>query len=231
MQSRCRTPHLQVITIVAMTRLEVLLKTKSHIIWDWNGTLLDDVDLCVFSISQLLRKYSLPEIDRNRYLQCFSFPVANYYQSLGFDFEKNPFGLIADEWVGVYQSNFHLAKLHRGAEALLNKLKKSKFSQSVLSAAKETHLLEQLQRFQIRHLFDHVFGISDHYAKGKIERGHELIGLLNGNKSEMILIGDTDHDKEVADALGIDLLLLGDGHQHPNRLQKFNVPVISISRS
>lgn len=201
-----------------MTHLEELLESKSHILWDWNGTLLDDVDLCVFTITQILEKYNLPVIDRESYRMTFSFPVIQYYQSLGFDFEKLSFKTVADEWMALYQNNLHMARLHPGARELLKSLKKTKKTQSILSAAKQTHLEEQLDAYGIREEFHHVFGISDHYAKGKIERGKELVLLLDTPNSSMVLIGDTDHDKEVADELGIDLILLGDGHQHHDRL-------------
>ena len=202
-----------------MTHLEELIKTKSHILWDWNGTLLDDVDLCVFTIAKILEKYELPIIDRESYRKTFSFPVIQYYKSLGFDFDKVSFKAVADEWMAVYQENLEMAALHNGAEGLLRTLKKTKKTQSILSAAKQTHLEEQLEFYGIKNQFDYIFGISDHYAKGKIERGKELVQLLDAPRSTMVLIGDTDHDKEVADELGIDLILLGDGHQHHERLE------------
>ncbi len=37
---------------------------------------------------------------------------------------------------------------------------------------------------------------------------------------QLILVGDTDHDLEVGDALGIDVLLVTGGHQSHARLSK-----------
>ena len=214
-----------------MTQLEKLLDSKSHIIWDWNGTLLDDVDLCVFTMTEILNKYGLPAIDREAYRQSFSFPVIDYYRGLGFDFKRHSFQKVADEWMAVYQANLAKAQLHNGADELLDSLKKRKKNQSILSAAKQSHLEEQVERFGIGKHFDHIFGISDHYAKGKVERGRELIEILDAPPAHMILIGDTDHDKEVADALGTDLLLLGDGHQHHERLENLDARVLRSRNS
>ncbi len=72
-----------------MTRLEEIFKGKSHILWDWNGTLLDDVDLCVFTMSEVLAKHGLKKIDKKPSRETFCFPVMKYYQSLGFDFENS----------------------------------------------------------------------------------------------------------------------------------------------
>ena len=33
------------------------------IVWDWNGTLLDDVELCMTSINRLLQEHHLPQLD------------------------------------------------------------------------------------------------------------------------------------------------------------------------
>ena len=73
-----------------------------HIIWDWNGTLLDDRWLCVDSINLSLRKRNLPEINEQKYLDIFCFPVEKYYQKLGFDFEKEPFTVSGSEFISNY---------------------------------------------------------------------------------------------------------------------------------
>ena len=57
-----------------------------HILWDWNGTLLDDRWLCVESINKILKKRKMPPILEKTYRKTFCFPVMKYYESLGFDF-------------------------------------------------------------------------------------------------------------------------------------------------
>ena len=58
-----------------------------HIIWDWNGTLLDDRWLCVEGINQALVKRDLPPISEDRYRKIFTFPVKEYYKKLGYTLE------------------------------------------------------------------------------------------------------------------------------------------------
>ena len=57
-----------------------------HILWDWNGTLLDDMWLCVESLNRILKKRERPPLDEKTYKETFSFPVKKYYETLGFDF-------------------------------------------------------------------------------------------------------------------------------------------------
>ena len=56
------------------------------IIWDWNGTLLNDMELCVHTINEMLQKRNLHELSVDEYKEVFSFPVKDYYQKIGFDY-------------------------------------------------------------------------------------------------------------------------------------------------
>jgi phosphoglycolate phosphatase len=215
----------------AMKNLEQHLQDKTHIIWDWNGTLLDDVDLCVMTMSAILSKYMLPTLTREKYREQFCFPVIEYYKKLGFDFDKVPFAVVADEFIELYKKNLHESRLHTGVSQLLESLKQQGKKHSILSAARELDLIDQLKWLEVHHHFDHIYGISDHYAAGKVARGKELIAklrqLIPDSKESVIMVGDTDHDIEVARELGIDLLLVSDGHQTHERLQALHPLVIT----
>jgi phosphoglycolate phosphatase len=71
----------------------------------------------------------------------------------------------------------------------------------------------------LTHYFDRVYGLKDHYARSKVERGRELIFDSQIDREHTLLIGDTDHDLEVAQELGIEALLIADGHQSFERLE------------
>jgi phosphoglycolate phosphatase len=90
---------------------------------------------------------------------------------------------------------------------------------SVLSASDQNHLKVQLQDYGVLKHFDFTFGIQDHYAGGKIHRGRELVEQLQVDVKDLLLIGDTNHDLEVGDALGVDVLLIAHGHQSVSRLR------------
>lgn len=194
------------------------LEGKTHIIWDWNGTLLNDVDLMIDVIGGLLNEHGLERIDRQNYCELFRFPIRDYYKALGFDFQKVNFEHLSEKFIAAYRKGLPTTKLHGGVKDFLHSVHESKISQSVLSAAQEVYLDEQLSHFGIRHYFDHVYGLNDYHAAGKLERGKELMADSRMPKDTTILIGDTDHDLEVGQALGIEVLLLADGHQSFDRL-------------
>ena len=203
-----------------MIGIEKHLKGKSHIIWDWNGTLLNDIDLCVQVVSHLLADRGLRPIDRHQYRQSFRFPVVEYYEDLGFDTDQDSFEQISREFIQIYQNQVHSCSLFNGCTELLQELSSQGIRHSILSAAHEQDLKTLLNRYGIADHFDHVCGQRDHYAHGKLARGRELINQLKASPDQVMLVGDTDHDAQVARELNIDALILADGHQCLERLRR-----------
>ncbi len=203
-----------------MKSLKPHFSGKSHVIWDWNGTLLDDVELCLDIIQGMLKQHGLRPIALDDYLEIFRFPVVEYYKDVGFDLAKTPFEVIATDFMNSYLSRVREATLFQGVPELLVELKGEGVACSVLSAAPERDLKELLAHHGIETFFEHVYGLTDHYAHSKIDRGRELVGRLGVDAGELILVGDTDHDLEVGEALGIDVLLVPGGHQSHARLAK-----------
>ena len=76
-----------------------------HIIWDWNGTLVDDAWLCVEIMNTILNKRGYKLIDINEYRKYFTFPVKEYYIKLGFNFEIEPFEISGMEFIKIFQKN------------------------------------------------------------------------------------------------------------------------------
>lgn len=197
----------------------------SHIVWDWNGTLFDDVDWCIAVKNRMLKARGLPLLDRDRYRGVFGFPVRNYYEALGYDFEKESFETLAEAFISAYhEDDTGNSPLCAGAPEVLESLSHMGVLQCVLSASKAEHLLRQMSRFGIRRYFDEVLGLSDIYAKSKVDVGLDY--LARANAKRVLLIGDTLHDYEVARALGADCLLLTRGHQSRERLSLADAALI-----
>ena len=197
------------------------------IIWDWNGTLLNDLDFCISTINILLKERDLALQNRNSYRQVFSFPVKNYYHAIGFDFEKEEFAIPAKEFIDLYDSGVKNCSLHPAAYEILSWFKKKNTRQFVLSAMQQNMLEQTINHNSISGFFEGVFGLNDHYAVSKIERGEQLISQFNIEKNKTRIIGDTIHDFEVAEKLGINCILIANGHQTKERLKSTGATVIS----
>jgi phosphoglycolate phosphatase len=204
------------------------LVTKKHVIWDWNGTLLNDVDHAVETMNHLLQKHSLPSLDRHRYQKIFDFPVKNYYDALGFDYSKESFEDLCHLFVDRFMAGFHMLPLVDQMERVLRELHRNEVQQSVLSATDQLNLDNMISHFGLNGLFAHVFGIDNKLAGSKIARGHELLKISEVSPTDSIIVGDTIHDLEVADALGIEAVLVSHGHQCAERLRAHGANVIEI---
>lgn len=196
------------------------------IIWDWNGTLLNDAAACRRIINRVLAKRKLPPISPHRYREIFDFPVEKYYGQLGFDFAKESFQKVGSEFIRFYEQQRHRLRLQPGARPLLKSLRDRGIAQIVLSAYRQETLDSLLREKTLHHYFTHVVGADDHYARGKKDHGLALLKKFNMDRRTTLLVGDTMHDHEVAEAMGIDCFLLNAGHQSRHRLERCGVPVL-----
>lgn len=198
-----------------------------HIIWDWNGTLLNDRWLCVEAINQALGKRNLTLLTDETYQDVFRFPVEDYYKRIGFDFDKEPFQIAGDEFVSFYGNNFHRVHLHEDASEVLNHILNKGVSQSILSAGKHDFLIEWIKEHNLNHFFINVLGIDNQYATGKTALGISLINSLEFEPKDVIMVGDTIHDSEVAEAMNIECVLVENGHVNRRRLETTGRKVIA----
>ena len=196
------------------------------VIWDWNGTLLNDAELAVETINSMLIRRNLPQLSVDRYKQVFTFPVKEYYRKIGFDFEAEPFEIPALEFIERYNEQVKGCCLHQDSTTVLNYFQSLGIRQFILSAMQQNTLDECLNHYQINHFFDHVSGLDNHYAASKIENGHRLIAELKLDARELVLIGDTIHDYEVAAELGCQCILIANGHQSREILEATDAWVI-----
>jgi phosphoglycolate phosphatase len=206
-------------------------KLKKTIIWDFNGTLLNDMQVCIDCMNIMLKERYIPALDLNRYRDIFTFPVKDYYISLGFDFQKEPFDLPAHQFIALYREKLHLAPLQDDAVKILEYFRIHQFEQVILSAMEQEFLADTLHAKGILKYFDKVAGITNHLGEGKLEMARELIAGLGRKPEEICLIGDTIHDFEVAQGSGIDCILIAQGHQSYERLKSLDCLVIKDLKS
>lgn len=201
--------------------------TYTHCIWDFNGTLLDDVELGIFAVNNLLRDCGLKEIEsKEEYRKKFNFPVKDYYVELGFDFSKRSYDILAKEWIELYESNLSMARLSEGAKWLLNSFRQDGLSQLILSASEKKLLNRQIEELSIGEYFDEILGIDNIYGESKISIA-EAWKRRNPN-AKALFIGDTTHDIETARVLFADCFIVCAGHQCRERFDGYeNVKVFS----
>jgi phosphoglycolate phosphatase len=187
------------------------------ILWDWNGTLLDDVDSCLVAINVLLSRRSMSSVDKETYKRIFTFPVIDYYKKLGFDFDAEDFDAVAQEYMVEYWVSAQRAGLFPRASATLGHLEAKGYRQSILSAMRQSDLIDQITANGVLRYFQDVIGLKDIYATSKLDNAINYINKCQLNREDVCIIGDTCHDYEVAKNIGCRCILVSNGHQDLNR--------------
>lgn len=196
------------------------------LIWDWNGTLLNDTELCVQTMNEMLLKRNLQQLSVDKYKDVFSFPVKDYYQKIGFDFKSEPFEIPALEFIDNYNSNVQSCSLHISSVTVLKYFQSIGIRQFILSAMQQDALELCLEQQKVSYFFERVSGLDNHYAFSKLKNGQQLLSILNMEAGKVVLIGDTVHDFEVAHKLGCRCILIAHGHQSRQILESTGVLVI-----
>jgi phosphoglycolate phosphatase len=198
-----------------------------HIIWDWNGTLVDDVHICVDILNNALAKHQIEKISIDEYRRKFFFPVARFYQMLGLPSYGPKYQALAEYYIIEYRNRFKECNLHPLAFQTLERLQAYGVSHSILTAGKQSDVEYFINYYGLDGQIHFVDGANNVEASGKDERALEHLSFLDVNCDEALLVGDTCHDWEVARLIGCKPLLFTNGHVEMERLKQWNTPTIA----
>lgn len=183
------------------------------VIFDWNGTVLDDVQACYEILCKMLTTYGVKTVTMEEYREAFCFPVIEYYKKVGFVFENYTFEEVASRFVPMYDRAYPKCTLYEGIVDLAKKLKECDVKVYLLSATQSDSLKEQTSYFGVDGLFDKIIGTDNYHGKSKIDEARHLFEVEKLDGKRVILIGDTDYDYEVSQQIGVDCALLDYGHK------------------
>ncbi|MCL1920338.1 MAG: HAD family hydrolase [Kiritimatiellaeota bacterium] len=200
--------------------------TIQYVVWDWNGTLLDDTLACVSAINTMLTRRGVARIDVARYRAVFGFPVIDFYRQIDFPLAREDWDSLAREFHGLFLAEPSI-RLQDGARDVLEQVRRRGLPQSILSASEQGILDRMLGDFAIRDYFTEVFGVDNLHGHSKMALGQNLLQKLALPPEQVLLVGDTLHDAEVAQALGARCILVAQGHQSASRLEQAGVPVVA----
>lgn len=198
----------------------------THLIWDFNGTILDDVQLGIDSVNAMLAPRGLPVIpDKDAYRAVFRFPIIEYYRGLGFDFDREDYyTVLAPEWVANYMAGEPGCPLVPRVTETIAAVDRLGVTQVLISASHESQLIHQLRHLGLEHTFSEVCGLDNIHAGSKKQLAEDWMARNPG--AVPLFVGDTLHDAEVADAVGADCVLFCGGHQSKKRLSLAGKPMI-----
>ena len=191
-----------------------------YLVLDFNGTIIDDVDLCLNILNHLLEERNYKKVSLEEYKHIFTFPIKKYYINAGFNLEKYSFTSISSEFISLYQKASLNCKLYEGINELIDKCNNNRIKVVLLSASQIDNLKEQTDHFGLSEKFEAILGTSTIEAASKVEIGKNY--FKDKQDKKILFVGDTTHDAEVASAIGADVLLITHGHQARDILLKVN---------
>lgn len=193
-----------------------------YILWDWNGTVLDDTDAAVCALNAMLVRRGKRPITKAFYRDNFGFPVKPFYTTIGFVLENEDWDAIARE----YHESYHCQskELNKESRAVLDIVRRAGIRQSIISALRQDLLDRDTAAYGIRDAMEFIVGTDNLDGGSKMDRARELVGRIHRTHPAQMfsftLIGDSLHDKEVADELGIGCVLCAQGSHAEWRLRK-----------
>ncbi|MER5732378.1 HAD family hydrolase [Streptomyces sp. NPDC002138] len=204
--------------------------TGAHIVWDWNGTLLHDLDAIMAATNASFAELGFAPITVERYRELYVVPVPQFYARL--------MGRVPTdaEWL-VMDATFHRhywavaedAGLAEGARELLDGWRTAGLTQSLLSLAPHEKLVPLVQRHGIHGHFLRVDGRvgPSHTSKaGHLVRHMAAMKGTGVTATRTVLIGDAVDDALAAAHVGA-LAVLYTGGSHSRRsLESAGVPVV-----
>jgi phosphoglycolate phosphatase len=203
-----------------------------YVVWDWNGTLLDDLTCAVQVTNQLLDEFGLTRLDSvDAYQSVFRFPVRDYYADLGFDTAPGgSFEAASRRFLELYLAAARSCSLHEGATQTMAALHSDGVGQVLISASEQTNLTAQVTPFGLDDWLEAAIGLGDIYAVSKKMLAQRWLDERGLDPAEVLFVGDSEHDYEIAAGLGAHCALFSGGHQSRRHLESFPVPVIDDLR-
>lgn len=192
-----------------------------HIFWDFNGTIIDDVHNALACVNDMLLRKDMKPITLKEYYDYVETPIVNFYYRI-LPPQEVVFSEISKSYHEDYARHLEETTLADGAKELLEFFKEKGVHQYIITSNFIDETIDLTKKFGVHHLFDAILGADNTLAESKIERAKAFFDLKKINPNEAIFIGDTLHDLETANALGIDCVLVAYGHQGRKLLEEHN---------
>ncbi len=196
------------------------------VIWDWNGTLIDDVEIALGAVNDTLSKLGRPHIDLADYYKCMRDGMSRYYEYLLYP-DSLPYDELTKLFSEFYDRRVENAHLHKNAESVLRKIKRENISQVIVSSSHNYKVKRDVERFGIGEYFDELLGADDLLVGSKVERAKNYLERHGFERSRTLVVGDMVHDVEMANELGVPYVIVPKGHQNEQRLKELKAVMIA----
>ncbi|MFE5484610.1 HAD family hydrolase [Streptomyces sp. NPDC056527] len=203
-------------------------KHGKHLVWDWNGTLLDDTDAVIGATNAAFAELGLEPITLARYRDLYTVPVPKFYERLMGRLPTDAeWELMDGAFHRHYWQRAEGCGLTTGAAELLATRQSSGFTQSLLSLAPHAELIPLVRRHGIEERFVRVDGRIGSSTEGKSAHMVRHLEALGGvDPVRIVVIGDAADDARAAAHVGARAVLYTGGSHSRASLEAVGVPVV-----
>ncbi|NEA30483.1 HAD family hydrolase [Streptomyces sp. SID13031] len=199
----------------------------SHVVWDWNGTLLHDNEVVLAAVNEVGAEFGRPPLRWEEWQQFYSRPVRACYERV---LERS---LSDADWARVdrlyhdkYDALLHTSVLAPGVPEELVAWREGGRTQSLLSMWFHTQLVPTIAGHGLTDLFQRVDGLpGDLGGESKTEHLVRHLKAQNLEPADVVLIGDVVDDALAAQAVGAPCILVATGAMTRTALEATGVPV------
>ena len=215
-----------------------------HIVWDWNGTLINDAQACTAAVDALMRRRGLAGETLAGYRARIRFPVRAYYELSGFDLEAEAYEALCDEFGEAYaravagevphlssHSGFPASNIHADVRHVFEASQAAGVTHAIVSASEQATLARQVAEYGLTPYFTALIGRDDNHGGTKDHLVREWVRACGYPPEQILYVGDTEHDGEAASSAGIRVAMVSDGHVSAERLHRMGVPVFANRRA
>jgi phosphoglycolate phosphatase-like HAD superfamily hydrolase len=199
----------------------------SHVVWDWNGTLLNDNDAVLAAVNAVCVDFGRASLTWAEWQAVYARPMRVSYQQI-------LQGILDDEeWARVdklyherYDAILHTCGLAAGVETELRRWADSGRTQSLLSMWFHARLVPTIEQFGLTGYFSRIDGLAGDIGGGsKTDSLLQHLEALALDPSDVVLIGDVVDDAVAAQAAGTDCILVATGAMTRTALETTGAPV------
>ena len=192
---------------------EEIMKEYKVIIWDFNGTLIDDIDAALASVNDMLIRRKLPTINLEQYASFIDTPIIKFYEHIFDDLYSMDFNVIADEFNSGYEKYLRSHAVMPYAEDVLGYFNSLGKLQTVISATHIYKVNTRLREFGLDGYFDKILAHDNLIAEDKTHLAVKYFHEKGIKPQEAVVIGDCVADFKMAQTICADCILTTQGHQ------------------
>lgn len=202
------------------------MKEYKVIIWDFNGTLIDDIDAALASVNDMLTRRNLPTINFEQYASYVDTPIIKFYEHIFDDLYSMDFNVIAKEFNSGYEKHLRNHAVMPCADEVLEYFNNLGKLQTVISATHIDKVKHRLGEFELARYFDKILAHDNLIAEDKTHLAVKYFAEKGIKPDEAVVIGDCVADFKMAEALGCDCILTTQGHQSRREFAETSALVI-----